>query len=630
MKYNRLKSSAEQIKMPDSLRESILEKCDDVSAAANNSATASNEHVFTVERVNSHPVRRTFAAVAACAVIVGGVGYTAHLAVRRSGVDSATDMSETQVNPILEAFDGLLSREFKIIQKDELINESIAADMYDPSTIESDRSIIPSEEQRKAIIDIISEYQWTEITEEEYTANGVPEALCLLDAFEHTQIVDYQYAGSFWDLVINADGLAEFCYTEYEYDTSGEEQLETVTDTSGTFYRVENSEELAERILNVFAPETETEEVTEAPAEPETDFSALTDFENIEYMEMGYNSSTPLSQEQRSAIAELFRGLDFEPYPTYKAYQLPAYSFSADDKLIFFYYYGTVEVRSGDNTQFFETDFEAVDSGLNSILYDGKVITGADLLCDNFLNENVYIFAQKSYEHLSLSPRSIAIAADVLAKITFRPAEHDDIQSFITTSKSDWYDRKMGFESLDLGSSLADDKAWAMNIYDGGKVEIVEAFNVSDKENCKTVCHYYIANTTELYTTLCGAIPELVSTASAPFGYIYMRGDVTINGELLTDETTKAVSNLFIGFKYENEQTADTFPEQGLVYTIEADNLTVKVYEDGTVAYSHATDKAGDTDGLVHIYPRLGCPETIRGNYIQFTIEYFLDSQHMD
>lgn len=618
MKYDRLKRAAEQIKMPDSLRESILDKCDDISAASKNNAAAPNEHVFTVERVKSHPIRRTIAAVAACAVVVGGLGYTAHLAVNRSGVDPETDMSEMQANPILEALDDLLSREFNVIQKVP-IDESIAEDMSDPSTTGAKKSIIPSEEQRKAIIDIISEYEWTEITDEEYTANNdTRRFLLLLEAFESLQTVDDQYAGIFWDLVINADGFVEFCC---------EEQLETGT-FSSTFYRVENSEELAERILNVFASEAETEPETEAPTELETDFCTLADFENTMYKEMGYSSAS-LSQEQRSAIAELFRGLDFEPSPAERVCNLPAYYFSAGNKLIYFYYYGTVEVRSGDSVYFFETDFEAVDSGLNSILYDGKVITGSDLLCDNFLNEDVRIHAIKSYENLSLSPRSIAIAAAVLANITFRPAEFDDIQSFITTPESDWFDRKMGFDNIEL-RILSDTTSWNMIIYDGGKINIVEASNISDKENMTVVSNYYIANTAELYTNLCGAIPELIGTASAPFGHIYMRGDVMVNGELLTEENAKAVSNLFIGFKWDNEQTADTFPEDDLVYTIEAGELTVIVYEDGTVAYSHATDKAGDTDGRVHIFHGLTKPETMAEPMVIHEIEFYLNEQRMN
>lgn len=611
MKYDRLKRAAEHIKMPDSLRESILDKCDDISAASKNNTPADNEQVFTVERVKSHPIRRTLAAVAACAVVVGGLGYTAHLAVRRSGADPATDMSEMQANPILEALDDLLSREFNVIQKVP-IDESIAEDMSDPSTTGAKKSIIPSEEQRKAIIDIISEYEWTEITDEEYIANNdTRRFLLLLEAFESLQTVDDQYAGIFWDLVINADGFVEFCC---------EEQLETGT-FSSTFYRVENSEELAERILNVFASEAETEEVTEAPTDLETDFCTLADFENTMYKEMGYSSAT-LSQEQRSAIAELFRGLDFEPSPANKVYQSPAYYFSAGNKLIYFYYYGTVEVRSGDNTQFFETDFEAVDSGLNSILYDGQVIKGSDLLCDNFLNKNVRIHSLKSYEDLSISPESIAAVAEVLAETTFRPVE--DTNDYISEPESDFYNKKTGFEYIEIRDVTDLNKGWTMDIFDYGRVDIY----VFDEDNLMRT--RYLTNTTELYINLCGAIPELAGTDSAPFGYIYKRGDVTVNGELLTEENAKAVSNLFVGFKWDNEQTADDFPEKDLKYTIEADNLTVKVYENGTVAYSHATDKAGDADGRVHIYPGLTKPETMAEPLVIHEIEFYLNEQRMN
>lgn len=80
MKDNRIKSSAEKIKMPDELKNRIIDRCREVETTMNENKDNREytEHVFDVERVKERNILRTVSAVAACAVLVGGIGATGY------------------------------------------------------------------------------------------------------------------------------------------------------------------------------------------------------------------------------------------------------------------------------------------------------------------------------------------------------------------------------------------------------------------------------------------------------------------------------------------------------------------------------------------------------------------------
>ena len=142
MNDDKLRKSAEHITMPDELKNRIIDRCDDIYAAEKRNDIGHNDHVSGVERVESHPIRRTITAVAACAVLAAGVGTGIHFMPKNGGGESASDaseISETGISSLPAEINELLDMEF-VCQS----------------------SIKLTAEQRNDIKNIVSEYQWTE------------------------------------------------------------------------------------------------------------------------------------------------------------------------------------------------------------------------------------------------------------------------------------------------------------------------------------------------------------------------------------------------------------------------------------------------------------------------------------
>lgn len=80
MKDSKIKSSAEKIKMPNEVKTRIIDRCREVETTMNENKDNREytEHVFDVERVKERNILRTVSAVAACAVLVGGIGATGY------------------------------------------------------------------------------------------------------------------------------------------------------------------------------------------------------------------------------------------------------------------------------------------------------------------------------------------------------------------------------------------------------------------------------------------------------------------------------------------------------------------------------------------------------------------------
>ncbi len=72
MLNKKLKNSAEKITMPESLKIRILHECENISATENNEYE--DNQVFVVEKAKSRHICRIVSGIAACAVLVGGLG----------------------------------------------------------------------------------------------------------------------------------------------------------------------------------------------------------------------------------------------------------------------------------------------------------------------------------------------------------------------------------------------------------------------------------------------------------------------------------------------------------------------------------------------------------------------------
>ncbi len=99
MDTDNLRQSAEQIHLTEEQKIRIVENCMKHAGKSPDTGTVTEtRHVFEVERVKSHPIRRVIAGLAACAVVAAGIGFSVSL-ISRSGVpvgvsDPGTETSE--------------------------------------------------------------------------------------------------------------------------------------------------------------------------------------------------------------------------------------------------------------------------------------------------------------------------------------------------------------------------------------------------------------------------------------------------------------------------------------------------------------------------------------------------------
>ncbi|MBQ8122418.1 MAG: PASTA domain-containing protein [Ruminococcus sp.] len=94
----KLKKAAEKITMSDQLRDRILDQCNNASTKENDGSI----EISGVEHVEHKPISRIVAAAAACAVLAGGVGMTAHL-LNRNGAPSDEIGESSETDPTSES-----------------------------------------------------------------------------------------------------------------------------------------------------------------------------------------------------------------------------------------------------------------------------------------------------------------------------------------------------------------------------------------------------------------------------------------------------------------------------------------------------------------------------------------------
>jgi hypothetical protein len=90
---NKLKDEMEKIKMSDETKERIIAACEETAknrSIEKNNNSEYTDHVFTAERVKPrNSIMRTVSAVAACALLAGGIGTTGFLLHKQGTVPSA-------------------------------------------------------------------------------------------------------------------------------------------------------------------------------------------------------------------------------------------------------------------------------------------------------------------------------------------------------------------------------------------------------------------------------------------------------------------------------------------------------------------------------------------------------------
>ena len=578
MNDDKLRKSAEHITMPDELKNRIIDQCDDIYAAEKRNDIGHNDHVSGVERVESHPIRRTITAVAACAVLAAGVGTGIHFMPKNGGGESASDaseISETGISSLPAEINELLDMEF-VCQS----------------------SIKLTAEQRNDIKNIVSEYEWTEIEESQF--GNVSEAKDLF-------YFEAKYGDDSLELVLFNDDRAVLRGSKLENDI---------------YYSVK-CEEMIERIENCIYPDRDAVFPDVGTAVP-----PLAGIAEREYKEISLSSKEPISEEKRMELDKLISETDFSLIDSESVvYGVPAYFFTDDDveslgvksNLTYFYSNGIAEVREYGQKWFYSYDFDTFSNAVDEILFSDSIVTGDQLVCANMLSENVSIHSQKHFENEPLSDEGKQVIYDFFRETKFRKiSDFDDIQAYFCKPGCDFYNKQLGFSSYDF---FCEESMWSMLFYDVGKLEVIDYVNGE-----QNVSYYLIYDTVGLDTSISKAFPE-ISSSYPPFGSLYKMGEVKVNGKAVEDYMKKNLSNAFFGYDYSNDVISDSFRDETPVYTVETNVndrvLTIRVYEDGTVEYN-------DDEGKVHTFEDLGYPETMAESLLSFDISIAIDPNYYE
>ncbi|MBO5162931.1 MAG: hypothetical protein J6B75_00580 [Ruminococcus sp.] len=94
MLEKKLKNAADKITMPESLKIRILRECENISAAENNEYE--DNQVFVVEKAKPRYIRRIISGIAACAVLVGGIGLAGKSL--RNSTEHFSEISDEEVS----------------------------------------------------------------------------------------------------------------------------------------------------------------------------------------------------------------------------------------------------------------------------------------------------------------------------------------------------------------------------------------------------------------------------------------------------------------------------------------------------------------------------------------------------
>ena len=157
---NNLKDEMEKIKMSDKTKERIIAACEE--AARNRSIEKTNnseytDHVFTAERVKPrNRIMRSISAVAACALLAGGIGTTGVLLHKQGNVpstESETTTVATKNVTAISPFGDFSTFEFSVDSGDGVKNK------YDDETQEK-------------LADFINNFSWGE----EFPDTNIPDS----------------------------------------------------------------------------------------------------------------------------------------------------------------------------------------------------------------------------------------------------------------------------------------------------------------------------------------------------------------------------------------------------------------------------------------------------------------------
>ncbi len=398
MNYKNLKSSAEKITMPNELRQRIITGCENIeqSAKGNDSGEFTN-HIYTADRVKPHYILRTVSAVAACAIVVGGVGAATHLMHKQKSPDTiSTEMSEQLQNSGTSPF-GDITR-------------------YDLTVGTPVNEIVPEGEQKSAIAELINNYNWGE-------GSVAPD--------DESFRTDFYYAFDWRDgedevfLQIFDDNTAR--YVRMAVENSEEYQYKDTYTTKAT-----NVQMLVNKHFSIDSQEliSAIDEIMMSGNSPFGNFDAY-DLD-IHYGEV--YGVDELAGWQKHAIGYYFDSLDWiEANPSDYISEMPAkiaYNFASDDNIISVLDNGQLQYdtlihdEDGDPTDYYQTVYYQIDSKTVIAKLD-FIITGVGAAAFGDFDTLPYGYVDDYYDgtsimNIQLSDPDSIISVAPMTELTLR------------------------------------------------------------------------------------------------------------------------------------------------------------------------------------------------------------------
>ncbi len=253
----RVKSSIEKIKMPEDMKERIISNCE---AAIDKKAESGKytDHVYGIEHVKKHSVLRVVSGAAACAVLAGGIGLSAHL-MKKQPSPSSLSASPEEITEDPSEITSEPNTETNTVpdtptESDELIEEFMASDMlyltvpdYDclneKGEPEGERSGPLGQEYTEAAKEIVKKHKFTEIAEDEFISSNDWDYLAL---GTRSPGGDFYYESS--SFVFNRDGYACLSFISYNSEKLKNYEYE-VERNDIKYYRFDDAEGLRADLL---------------------------------------------------------------------------------------------------------------------------------------------------------------------------------------------------------------------------------------------------------------------------------------------------------------------------------------------------------------------------------------------
>lgn len=632
--FDKLKNSAENIKMPEELRTKIIQKCEDIQKSGDSGYEDNN--IFKVEKAVSHPIMRTVAGIAACAVIVGGLGYTTYQL--RNFNHSFEHSSDVKAENSFSPFGDFQSIDFSLFSATEQFSSSInetndivKSEDYRICDIEANLS----QEQKSALADYLNSIEWQShenpYAPDAYTGLGYPKIRIAYNDGTSEHMISFYENGVVQHDVKNpktGEGSEpEWFMIDFEdfkkeikeiLKGTEEDTINSISPLDFSTFAYENivingseygiTEETKAKTDNIFKTANwariKDSEFDESllNGSPTINISvehnggrySLTLFNsnfavfNFTVSETGETDNTQYWYvDTGDILKKLTAELELKAMPDLKA--MPADTavsalkgLGVESEVIYEKHEDNIEPDHvyATNPDAGEplTENEPVKiyavSGSNNVVSNGN-----ELFDSNFVPE-VIMFADSKYTiGFNASKANPELRDEVL---NFLKAQNwEEISADESEEKLKNPHERLGFGYYQVRISDEDDKVYYdMYIYDSNSAMVEKCTllddSTEDNMNYSAEPKYYRIDSVSFDT----GIRALLGVAEGypPFGTIYkMCSSVTVNDNVISDiGTIRKISNFFFGLDWRSAETNDSFMENP-AYKILADSVEIHI-----------------------------------------------------